>query len=128
MSRTHSPSFPSLHLRHSSFSNPSLPFPTSQLILQPFHCFTYITVHSPTLISLLLCHRIFTCVSWRAARGEREREKREREREREHTPVRKVYSKYTIPYELSELGNFCTVYQNLESINQSIVDTEFQTN
>ena len=31
----------------------------SQLILQPFHYFTYITTHSPTLLSLLLRHRIF---------------------------------------------------------------------
>ena len=26
----------------------------SELILQPFCCFTYVTVHSPTLLSLLL--------------------------------------------------------------------------
>ena len=63
----HSPSFQSLHLRHSSFSNPSLALPTSQLILQPFRCFTYVTAHSPTLLSLLLRHRIFTYVTWRAA-------------------------------------------------------------
>ena len=41
--------------------------PTSQLILQPFRTFTYITVHSPTLLSLLLHHRLFTYVTWRAA-------------------------------------------------------------
>ena len=63
----HSPSFPSLHLRNSSFSNPSLALPTSKLILQPFRCFTYVTAHSPTLLSLLLRHRIFTYVTWRAA-------------------------------------------------------------
>ena len=34
------PTFPSLHLRHNSFSNPSIALPTSQLILQPFSCFT----------------------------------------------------------------------------------------
>ena len=50
-------SFPSLRLRHSSFSNPSLALPTSQLILQPFRCFTYVTAHSPAFLSLLLCHR-----------------------------------------------------------------------
>ena len=61
--------FFALHLRHCSFSNPSLALPTSQLILQPFRCFTYDTVHSPTLLSLLLPHRIFTYVSWRAAHG-----------------------------------------------------------
>ena len=52
----HSPTFPSLHLRHNSFSNPSVTLPMPQLILQRFCCFTYITVHSPTLLSLLLRH------------------------------------------------------------------------
>ena len=64
-----SPSFPSLHLRHSSFSNPSLALPTSQLILKPFRCFTYVTARSPTLLSPLLRHMIFTYVTWRAAHG-----------------------------------------------------------
>ena len=32
--------FPSLYLRHISFSNPSVALPTSQLILQLFRCFT----------------------------------------------------------------------------------------
>ena len=31
----------SLHLRHNSFSNPSVVLPTSQLTLQSFRCFTY---------------------------------------------------------------------------------------
>ena len=62
--RAHSPTFPSLHLRHCSFSNPSVILPTSQLIFQPFLCFTYITAHSPTLILLLLHHRLFTYVTW----------------------------------------------------------------
>ena len=58
---THSPTLPLLHLSHSSFSNPSVVSPTSQLILQtlpllylrqssffkPFCCFTYVTAHSP---------------------------------------------------------------------------------
>ena len=66
VSSAHSPTFPSLHLCHNSFSNPSVALPTSQLILQPC-CFTYVTVHSPTLLSLLLRHRIFTYVTWRAA-------------------------------------------------------------
>ena len=52
----HSPSLPSLHLRHSSFSNPSVASSTSQLILQPFRRFTYVTAHSPTLPSLYLRH------------------------------------------------------------------------
>ena len=64
---THSPTLPLLHLRHSSFSNPSLALPTSQLILLPFLCFTYVTADSPTLLSFLLRHRIFTYVTWRAA-------------------------------------------------------------
>ena len=81
----HSPTLPLLHLCHSSFSNTSFASPTSQalhlihpaikqssfsklsvtsptpqLILQPFRCFTYVTVHSPTLFSLLLRHKLFT--------------------------------------------------------------------
>ena len=67
MSGAHSPTFPSLHLRHNSFSNPSVASLTSHLILQPFRCFSYVIVHSPTLLSLLLRHRLFTYVTWRAA-------------------------------------------------------------
>ena len=44
----HSPSLPPLHLRHSSFYNPSAASPTSQVILQPFRCFTYVTSTSRT--------------------------------------------------------------------------------
>ena len=44
----HFPTLPSPRLRHSSFSNPYVASPTSQLFLQ-------------TLFSLLLCHRLFTC-------------------------------------------------------------------
>ena len=43
MSFAHSPSFPSRHLRHNSFSNPSVALPMSQLILQPFFRFSYVT-------------------------------------------------------------------------------------
>ena len=53
----------------SSFSNPFVNSPTSQLILQPFRRFTYVKAHSPTLLSFLLRHRIFTYVTWRAAHG-----------------------------------------------------------
>ena len=53
--QVNSPNFASLHLRHNSFSNPSVALPTSQLILQSFRCFTYVTVHSPTLLLLFLC-------------------------------------------------------------------------
>ena len=67
----HSPAFSSLHLCHSSFSNPSVALPTSQLILQHFRCFTYVTAHSRTLLSLLLCHRLLTYVTWLAAQAER---------------------------------------------------------
>ena len=56
----HCSTFLSLHLRHNSFSNPSVALPRSQLILQPFCCFTYVAVHSPTLLSLLLRHKFFT--------------------------------------------------------------------
>ena len=44
----HFPTLPPLHLRHSSFYNPSAASPTSQLILQPFRCFTYLTGTSRT--------------------------------------------------------------------------------
>ena len=50
----HSPSLPSLYLRHSSFSNPSVASPTSQLILQPFFRFSYVT-------------KLFIYFTWRAA-------------------------------------------------------------
>ena len=57
---------PSLHLRHSSFFNPSVVSPTTQLILLPFSRLTYVTAHSTTLLSLHLRHRHFTYVTWRA--------------------------------------------------------------
>ena len=83
----HSPNLISLHLRHSSFSNPSAALPTSQLILQSFRCFTYVigtsptpklilqpfrrfvyaTAHSTTLPPLHLRHRHFMYFTWRAA-------------------------------------------------------------
>ena len=43
---THSPTLPSLYLRHSSFTNPSVASPTSQFILQPFIRFSYVTSSS----------------------------------------------------------------------------------
>ena len=43
---THSRTLPSLYLRHSSFSNPSVPSPTSQFILQPFFRFSCVTSSS----------------------------------------------------------------------------------
>ena len=61
---SHSPTFPSLHLRHSSFSNPSVALPTSQLILQPFRRFTYVTAHSPTLSLLHPRHSSFSNISF----------------------------------------------------------------
>ena len=48
MSSAHSPIFPSLHLRHSSFSNPSVALPKSQFFLQPFFRFSYVTGSSLT--------------------------------------------------------------------------------
>ena len=44
----HSPTLPSLYLRHSSFFNPSVALPSSQLILQPFFRFFYGTGSSLT--------------------------------------------------------------------------------
>ena len=57
----------SLHLVHNSFCNPFVALPTSQLILQPFRCFTHVTARSLTLLSLLLRHRLFPYVTWRTA-------------------------------------------------------------
>ena len=68
-SSAHSPTFVTSPTT-SSFSNPSVALPTSQLIILPFRCITYVTAHSPTLLSLLLCHRLFTYVTWRAAHEE----------------------------------------------------------
>ena len=45
---THSSTFPSLYIRHSSFSNPSVASPTSQLILHPYFRFSYVTGFSLT--------------------------------------------------------------------------------
>ena len=44
----------------SAFSNLSVTSPTSQLILQPFRRFTYITAHYPTLLLLHLRHGSFS--------------------------------------------------------------------
>ena len=66
----HSPTLPSLQLRHSSFpslANPSVTSSTSQLIIQPFRHFTYVTTCSPTILSLHLRHMHFTHVTWRAS-------------------------------------------------------------
>ena len=60
LGRAHSPTFPSLHLCHNLFSNPSVALPTPQFILQPFCCFTYVTAYSPTLPSLYLHHSSFS--------------------------------------------------------------------
>ena len=43
-----------------SFSNPYIASPMSQLILQPFRRFTYVTAHSTALPLLHLRHRHFT--------------------------------------------------------------------
>ena len=61
----HSPTLTSLHLRHSSFPNPSAALSTSQLILQPFRYFTYVRhftyviAHSTTLPPLHLRYKSF---------------------------------------------------------------------
>ena len=44
----HSPTLPSLYLRHNSFSNPSVASPTSQVILQPIFRLSYVTGFSGT--------------------------------------------------------------------------------
>ena len=88
----------------SSFSNLSVTSPTSQLILQPFRrltssqlivqpfrCFTYVTAHSPTLLSHLLRHRLYTYVTWRAAHGIRTWGSRARQHQRSLAPVMIVF-------------------------------------
>ena len=55
--RAHSPTFLSLHLRHSSFSN-------------PYAASTYITAHSPTLPLLHLCHSSFSNPSFASPTSE----------------------------------------------------------
>ena len=69
MSRAHSPTFPSLHLRHNSFCNPSVALPTSQLILQPIFRFCYVTsssLNSPGEPPMVLCGIYYECsfVQW----------------------------------------------------------------
>ena len=64
--KVHSPTLPPLYLRHSAFSNPSVASPTSQLILQIFFGFSYVTGYSltsagePTMLIIQearhLCH------------------------------------------------------------------------
>ena len=50
-----------------SFSNLSVTSPTSQLILQPFRRFTYVTAHYPTLPLLHLRHSAFSNPSFACA-------------------------------------------------------------
>ena len=51
---------PHMWSMHDDILQLSVTSATSQLILQPFRRFTYITAHSPTLLLLLLCHKFFT--------------------------------------------------------------------
>ena len=44
----------------SSFSKLSVTSPTSQFILHPFRCFTYVTAHSPSLPLFYLRHSSFS--------------------------------------------------------------------
>ena len=63
---THSPTLLSLYLHHSSFSNPSIASPTSQLILQPFFCFSYVTgssLKSPGELPMVLSVRLLIMYS-----------------------------------------------------------------
>ena len=66
----HSPTLPSLYLRHSSFCNPSITSLTSQLILQLFRRFTYVTDHSPTVPLLHLRHSSFSNPSFACPRSQ----------------------------------------------------------
>ena len=58
----HSPTLTSFQLRHSSLSNPSAASTTSQVILEPFRCFTYVIGTSPTSQLILQPFRRFTYV------------------------------------------------------------------
>ena len=61
MSSAHSPTLLPLHLRHRSFYNNSAALPTSQIILEPFRCFTYVTGTSkPCIVMtfLTLSHQL----------------------------------------------------------------------
>ena len=49
-----------IDIQQSSFSNLSITSPTSQLILQPFRCFTYVTAHSSTLPLVYLRYSSFS--------------------------------------------------------------------
>ena len=53
-----------------SFSNPFVTSPSSQLILQPFCCFTYIQAHSTTLPLLHLHHSSFSTLASPTSPGE----------------------------------------------------------
>ena len=53
-----------LEIELCSFSKLSVTSATSQLILQPFRRFTYVTVHSPILPLLHLCHSSFSNPSY----------------------------------------------------------------
>ena len=90
----------SLHLHHSSFSNPSIALPTSQLILQPFRCFTYVTAHSPTRPLLYLRHRSFSNPSFAS-------------------PTSQALHYYILLLLTSWPGELCSA---LEVINEQILD------
>ena len=55
------PTFPSLHLRHSSFSNHFIILPTSELILQSFHCFTFCLNFFNSSQNCKICCILFYC-------------------------------------------------------------------
>ena len=74
---THSPTIPTLHLHHnsfsilpslylrySSFSNTFVASPTSQFILQPFFCFSYVTSSSPPMRSIHIHRALVELAPW----------------------------------------------------------------
>ena len=62
---------PFCHFTYVTTHSPTLPSLYLELILQHFHHFTYVTAHSPTLLSLLLCHMLFPYGTWRVAHVEK---------------------------------------------------------
>ena len=69
--------------------------PTSQLILQPFCRFTYVTAHSTALPLLHLCHRYFTYFTWRATHAQGD--------EKKQSVVDQLVTKFRSSYSFGQL-------------------------
>ena len=83
-----------------SFSNLYVNSPTSQLILQPFRCFTYITAHSPTLPLLHIRHSSFSNSSFASPTSQA--------LHLHHLVSRPAWCRYPHPNDSEILGYQCT--------------------